>query len=100
MLFTLLDLTVREAMDQYPEILPVLKANGLEMFADVEIRTTLGAAVRLRTALRARGINADLFNRMLDDAIAAARSRADSHSSLIPVKDNLNLYALLPCHLA
>jgi ABC-type Fe3+ transport system substrate-binding protein len=97
--FTLLDLTVREVIDQYPEILPVFKANGLEMFADDEIRSTLGAAIRLRTALRAAGINADLFSHMLDDAIASARSRADSHSSLIPVKDNLNLFALLPCPL-
>ena len=97
--FTLLDLTVREAIDQYPEILPVFKANGLGKFADDEIRTTLGAALRLRTALRAAGINADLFSRMLDDAIAAARSHAESHSSLIPEKDNLNLFALLPCPL-
>jgi len=97
--FTLLDLTVREVIDQYPEILPVFKANGLGMFANDEIRTTLGAAVRLRTALRAAGINADLFSRMLDDVIAAARSHADSHSALIPVQDNLNLFALLPCPL-
>jgi ABC-type Fe3+ transport system substrate-binding protein len=97
--FTLLDLTVREVIDQYPEILPVFKANGLGMFADDEIRTTLGAALKLRTALRAAGINADLFSRMLDDTIAAARSHADSHSSFIPVQDNLNLFALLPCPL-
>ena len=97
--FTLLDLTVREAIDQYPEILPVFKANGLGKFAEDEICATLGAAVRLRTALRAAGINADLFSRMLDDVIAAARSHADSHSALIPVQDNLNLFALLPCPL-
>lgn len=97
--FTLLDLTVREVIDQYPEIIPVFKANGLGMFTDDAILTKLGAAVRLRTALRAAGINCDLFSRMLDDVIAAARSHADSHSSLFPAQDNLNLFALLPCPL-
>jgi len=57
---------------RHPETLPAFESNGLGMFADDEIRFTLGAAVRLRTALKAAGINADLFREKLDDAIATA----------------------------
>jgi ABC-type Fe3+ transport system substrate-binding protein len=96
---TLLDLSVREVIERHPEIIPVFVANGLGIFADDEMRTKLGAAVSLRTALRAAGINADLFCRILDDAIAAARPRNGSHSSPLPARHNLNLFALLPCPL-
>jgi ABC-type Fe3+ transport system substrate-binding protein len=97
--FSLLDLTVREIIEHHPEILPLFKANGLGMFADDEIRNKFGAAVKLRTVLRAVGINPDLFSRMLDDVIATALSPADDHSSPLPVQHPLNLFALLPCPL-
>ena len=96
---TLLDLSVREVIEHHPEIIPVFVANGLGMFADGEIRNKLGAAVTLRTALRAAGINVDLFSRMLDDVVASAISRNGSQSPLLPAQRNLNLFALLPCPL-
>jgi ABC-type Fe3+ transport system substrate-binding protein len=99
MSFTLLDLTVREAIDRHPEILPVFAANGLGMFADDEIRNKFGAAVSLRTALRAAGVSSDLFSRMLDDVMTAARTCGAGHSSNLPAQHNLNLLALLPCPL-
>jgi hypothetical protein len=95
----LLDLTVREVITRYPEAVPVFVANGLGMFADDEIRHTLGAAVRLRTALKAGGINADLFGEKLDDAIAAAMSHTNSQPALLQSGRALNLFALLPCPL-
>jgi hypothetical protein len=96
---TLLDLTVREVIIRHPEVLPVFEANGLGMFADDETRFTLGAAVRLRTALKAAGINADLFRQKLDDAIASAMSRSNSQPAFLPESRALNLFALLPCPL-
>ena len=90
----LLDLTVSEVIDRYPETLAVFTANGLGMFADEETRTTFGTAVRLRTALRAAGINADLFGHSLDDAISAV-----PHGNALPTARALNLFALLPCPL-
>ena len=95
----LLDLTIREVLDRHPETLPVFAANGLSLFADEATRTTFGAAVRLRTALKAAGINAELFSRMLGEAMAAATSRGDGQSALPPADANLNLFALLPCPL-
>lgn len=97
--FSLLDLTVREVVIRHPEALPVFEANGLSMFADDAIRFTLGAAVRLRTALKAAGINAELFKQKLDDAIVTAMSRTNSQPALLPVSRALNLFALLPCPL-
>ena len=94
---SLLDLTVLEVIELYPETLPVFAANGLEMFTDLEIRTSFGAAVRLRTALKAAGINAELFAALLHEAVAAAvpaRQASPDRESR-----NLNLLALLPCPL-
>jgi len=96
---SLLDLTVREVIIRHPEVLPVFETNGLGLFADDEIRFTLGAAVRLRTALKAAGINADLFRQKMDDAIAIAMSRTDSQPALLSTSRSLNLFALLPCPL-
>ena len=94
-----LDLTVREVIERHPETVPVFSSNGLGQFADEEIRTTIGAAVRLRTALRAAGINAELFCRLLEEAIADVRSCTDAHFSPLSTPRSLNLFALLPCPL-
>ena len=92
-------LTIREVIDRHPETLPVFAANGLALFADEATRATFGAAVRLRTALKAAGINAELLSRTLVEAMAAATSRGDGQESLPPAHPNLNLFALLPCPL-
>jgi len=95
----ILDLTVREVIIRHPEVLPVFVANGLGVFADDEIRFTLGAAVRLRTALKAADINADLFREKLDYAIAATMVRSNSQPVLLQASRTLHLFALLPCPL-
>jgi len=96
---SLLDLTVREVVDLHPETLPVFAANGLELFTDEETLATFGAAVRLRTALKAAGINGDLFCGLLNEAVAAALPRSGSLPSAAREHHNLNLFALLPCPL-
>jgi len=96
---SLLDLTVLEVLKLHPETLPVFVANGLEMFADPEVRDGFGAAVRLRTALKAAGSNPELFSGLLLEAIAAARPRAGQECRSGPGQQNLNLLALLPCPL-
>ncbi|NVN92504.1 MAG: ABC transporter substrate-binding protein [Desulfuromonadales bacterium] len=91
----LLDLTVRQVIDRHPETVPVFVANGLAMFADPETRATFGAAIKLRTALKAAGANGELFVRMLDEVINSPLSPDNGQS----VPGNLNLLALLPCPL-
>ena len=98
---SLLDLTVLEVIKAHPEALPVFSANGLEMFADPETRNSFGAAVRLRTALKAAGIDAELFASLLEQAVTAAQPGAVKGSACSPdlAGGNLNLFALLPCPL-
>ena len=96
---SLLDLTVLKVLTLHPETLPVFVANGLETFADPEVRASFGAAVRLRTALKAAGSNPELFLGQLLEAIAASRPRSGNESSSGPGQQNLNLLALLPCPL-
>jgi ABC-type Fe3+ transport system substrate-binding protein len=92
---SLLDLTIRDVIEHHPKTLPVFAANGLGMFMDDEVRRTFGAAIMLRTALKAAGINSDLFLRMLADAIDSSLPQADEKTTSRP----LNLFALLPCPL-
>jgi ABC-type Fe3+ transport system substrate-binding protein len=94
---TLLDLTDLQLIDRHPDTLPLFTSNGLGIFADSEIRTTFGAAVRLRTALSSAGINADLFCQQLVEVIAG--TSANSHSTPVEAGRTLNLFALLPCPL-
>ncbi len=91
---SLLDLTVREVINRYPETLPVFSANGLGIFCDDDTRSTFGMAIMLRTALKAAGINSGLFIRMLADAIDSPIPNADGEALSQP-----NLFALLPCPL-
>src|ERR1039457_3957870 len=95
----LLDLTVSQVIDRHPGTLPVFVSNGLGLFADSEVRSTLGSAVKLGTALKAAGINADLFCRMLDDVVVNTKSGTDGQQSFVADNETLNLFALLPCPL-
>ena len=96
---TLLDLTVREVLELHPETLPVFAAHGLEMFTDAGVRTSFGAALRLRTALRAAGINPELFSSRLQEAVAEAGHQGASRTPSAYENSNLSLFALLPCPL-
>jgi len=96
---SLFDLTVREVIIRHPEVLPIFESNGLGIFADDEIRFTLGAAVRLRTVLKSAGINADQFRQNMEEAITTAMARTGRQPSLLQSSQTLNLFALLPCPL-
>lgn len=98
MTVALLELTVHDVIDRHPDTLPVFETSGLGMFADTETRSTFGTAILLRTALKAGGINADLFVQRLDLAIAAA-APGNSRPEHGTVHGTLNLFALLPCPL-
>ena len=95
---SLLDFTINELIRRHPETLPIFAANGLEIFTDEENRSTIGAAIRLNTALKAAGINVDLFLRLLEEAMNPEIPPANGkHPEETP--RCLNLFALLPCPL-
>ena len=91
---SLLDLTIHDLVSRHPETVPVLRSNGLHLFADQQVREIFGRALTLRTALRVAGINAEPFRILLNDAIDA-ESLGSAHSPSRP----LSLFALLPCPL-
>jgi len=97
--FSLLNLTVRDVINRHPECLSVLGENGLDIFTSEEIRLTLGATITLRTALKAAGINPDLFLEKIAAAITAGVSPTNDYSEPTSETCNLNLFALLPCPL-
>jgi ABC-type Fe3+ transport system substrate-binding protein len=95
----LLNATLNDIFTSYPETLPVFVNAGLEMVADVGLRASFGTVVTLRTLLKARDLNSDLFCRRLDEAIAEAARTARKQAAPEAVGSPLNLFALLPCPL-
>jgi ABC-type Fe3+ transport system substrate-binding protein len=93
-----LDRTVRDIIDRYPETLAIFANNGLGMFSDNEVRDTFGAAVRLRTALSAAGINHDLFTGLLKEAVSST-GHDTGQASCLTKSHPLTVLALLPCPL-
>ncbi|MDR3579278.1 MAG: ABC transporter substrate-binding protein [Oryzomonas sp.] len=95
----LLNATLNDICVRHPETLPVFINAGLEMVEDEGLRASFGTVVTLRTLLKARDLNSDLFCRRLDEVIAEAvrtvRKQAEPEAVGIP----LNLFALLPCPL-
>ena len=96
---TFLNLTISELILRHPETLPVFAANGLGIFTDEEVRTTFGSAIRLRTALKGAGVNADLFCRLLEESVTPELSPALDEPPEGTAPGSLNLFALLPCPL-
>ncbi len=93
-----LDLSVAEILDAFPETLDVFTANGLNQFADEKVRQVLAPVLKLGTALRARGVNADLFRRLLEERIADTRLlREESLANFAGGQGLLTLLALMPC---
>ena len=95
----LLDLTVREVIALHPETLPVFAAHGLEVFCDPQVRESFGAALRLRTALKAAGIDGELFSLRLQETVARGSSEHGGRTSTGLSDHALTLFALLPCPL-
>ncbi len=96
---TFLNLTISELISRHPETLTVFAANGLGIFTDEGTRATFGSAIRLRTALKAAGINADLFCRTLEEAVTPKLPPTPGEYPETTTPGSLNLFALLPCPL-
>jgi ABC-type Fe3+ transport system substrate-binding protein len=95
----ILNATLNDVFTRHPETLPVFVNAGLEMVADEGLRASFGTVVTLRTLLKARDLNSDLFCRRLDEAIAEAARMARKQAAPEAAGSPLNLFALLPCPL-
>lgn len=94
-----LDLTIGQIIAQYPETRMVFVNNGFPLFADDRVIEELGPILKLKTALRSKGINDRLFVRLLQDKIAETDRCRKLEAGQDQLSGRLNLLTLLPCPL-
>lgn len=92
-----LDLTIGQIINMHPETRAVFVNNGFPMFGDDCMVEDLGSILKLKTALKSKGLNAQVFVQLLRDKIAeTGRYRLlEPHAG----SGRLNLLTLLPCPL-
>lgn len=94
-----MDMTIAQILEAFPETREVFTGNGFSQFADDEVLRELGPVLRLKTALRSRGLNPEVFFGLLEAKI----QENDNCRRLSPAAKTggnpLNLLALLPCPL-
>lgn len=93
------NILISELLLQYPETFEVFVSNGFQDFADNDILCKISPFIRLKTILKTRQINPEVFIKLLEERI----------NSIYPLRyplehcrediDKLNLLALLPCAL-
>lgn len=95
-----LEMTVYEIIQKHPETLAIFKAYGFESFADEKLLEKLGPFLKLKSALKTRQINPDLFIHLLGTKVEEARREKGKIATLnYSQQGELNLLGLLPCPL-
>ena len=93
------DMTVGQIMAAYPETREVFVNNGFAVFADDAAVKQLGAVLKLKTVLKSRPINAELFRKLLEEKIADNRAYQSLQTTGVESGTGLNMISLLPCPL-
>ena len=65
----LLDVTVADLVSRHPGTAALFQGPGLALFANSEVLSSGGVLLRVGEALAQRGISADLFLALLDNAL-------------------------------
>lgn len=91
---------ISDILKNYPDTLPVFLANGFEDFSDEDFLNQIGPFLKLKTALKTRRINQELFVKYLEEKTSENPMEIINAGSSKSVEDaSLNLLALLPCPL-
>ena len=94
-----LDLSVKDCLDGHPETLPVFQSFGFHDFDSLQVRDKLGPFLKLRTLLKFKRIDPELFLARCCQA-AEADSTGEPASSAVDIQTaQPTLLALLPCGL-
>jgi len=93
------DLTIGQIIQQYPETRDVFIHNGFPIFADDVVLEQLGSILKLRTALKSKDMNGEVFVQLLEQKIEDTGRFQDIASEMINSPGQLNMLALLPCPL-
>jgi len=95
----LLDLTVADLLKRHPEARPVFTAHSLDGLVSDDGMRVLAPFLALGTALRSRGIAAESFLRLLEEAMATEGIPEAPGLSDVRNSGELTLLALMPCGL-
>lgn len=95
-----LDMTIGEIVDSYPETKQVFVNNGFASFAKEEVFQQLGMVLKLKTALKSKGLAAEPYLRLLEDRVSEVRAFRKMESTVIENQSaHVNMVSLLPCPL-
>ena len=92
-----LDMKIAELVNAWPETRTVFAAHGLEALISEEGMRVLAPFLTLGTALRSRGIAAQSFLRLLNEAVAEEEVCEAPGLTDYRTQGDLTLLALMPC---
>jgi len=92
--------TIAEIIKKYPETREVFINNGFPIFADDTVIEQLGLVLKLKTALKSKGINPTSFMSLLEEKIAEKEGYNNLATTVFENgSEHLNMLSLLPCPL-
>lgn len=95
-----LAMTIGEIIKNYPETREVFINNGFSIFADDTVIEQLGVVLKLKTALKSKGINPAQFMLLLEEKIAEKQQYKNIETTVLQNSSkHLNMLSLLPCPL-
>lgn len=95
-----LTMTIGEIIKIYPETREVFINNGFSIFADDTVIKQLGVVLKLKTALKSKGINPAPFILLLEEKIAERQGYKKLETTVLENSSkHLNMLSLLPCPL-
>lgn len=94
------DMSIYEIISTYPETKEVFAANGFEIFLKEDVVKNIGSFLKLKTALKTKEINLEIFINILEEKIESENKFTDIGAlSKEANLENLNFLGLLPCPL-
>ncbi len=100
MSFISLDDTIFAITEKYPETVDVFVSRGFPGMSDYNQRAGYGRLLTLRTALKTKGLNEELFTGLLNDEVQVRQSSSDITLAPMELTDSENavkIAGLLPC---
>ncbi len=95
-----LTMTIGEIIDRYPETREVFIHNGFSIFKDDTVVKQLGIVLKLKTALKSKGIHPASFIGLLEEKILEKQQYKNMETTVLEnSSEHLNMVSLLPCPL-
>jgi len=92
------DMTVKDILKGHPFLMPVFSNHELGKFENEEVLEKLGSMLKLKTVLKVKELNIEIFVEMLNTAVEEnSKLQSFSITSTPERQRELTLLALLPC---